>query len=400
MAESIPRNVPPVSSSAGAAPQASWLYRPEVRQGIYQALLVLGVMLFFYTIINNMLTNLRVKPSLSFWNNTAGFDIGQSLIEYASTASYGTAFRVGVWNTVLVASFGIFFATILGFLIGMARLSTNWLVARLATVYVELLRNIPLLLQLVFWYFVLLHLLPNPRQAFNVPGGGFFSNRGLTLPAPIPGDGFDYVLYALLLAIAGTIGLAVWASNRQKLTGQTFPTFLTGIGLVVMLPLITFLLLGSPLSFDKPVMAGFNLKGGVVVQPEFMALLLGLSLYTASFIAEIVRAGIQAVTKGQKEAAAALGLQPTQALRLVVIPQAMRVVIPPLTSQFLNLTKNSSLGLTIGYPDIVNITGTMGNQTGQEVVMVLITMGVFLSISLMTSMFMNWFNARVALVER
>jgi general L-amino acid transport system permease protein len=382
------------------APQASILYRPEVRQVIYQAVLLGAIILFFYTIVTNMFKNMRVKPSVGFWNNASGFDIGQTLIEHSSLSTYGNAFWVGVCNTLIVAAFGILFATILGFIVGMARLSTNWLVAKMATVYVETLRNIPLLLQLVFWYFTLLNFLPRPKNAYQWPGGAFLSNRGLTLPAPQPEAGFGYVWLALLAAVGASIAAAVWARQRQRLTGRQFPVFLTALGLIVLLPLATYFAVGRPLSFDKPELDGFNIKGGWAIQPEFMALLLGLSLYTASFIAEIVRAGIQAVTKGQKEAAAALGLQPSHALRLVVIPQAMRVMIPPMTSQFLNLTKNSSLGLAIGYPDIVNITGTMGNQTGQEVVMTLLTMAVFLSISLATSAFMNWFNARVALVER
>jgi general L-amino acid transport system permease protein len=392
---------PPPAS--GAATQASFFYRPEVRQYIYQGLLALGLVALFYTIINNTITNmarLGIASGFGFWNRSAGFDIGQTLIPYSAASSYGEAFWVGVWNTVLIAIIGIFFATILGFVIGVARLSTNWLVARMATVYVEVLRNIPLLLQLIFWYFALVNFWPQARDAKPFLGGAYLSNRGLTLPAPVPGNGFGWVALAFLAGILATIGVSMWAKRRRLLTGQPFPVFFTGLGLILALPIIAFFIAGQPISFDYPLKGRFNLTGGLVVSSEFIALLLGLSLYTASFIAEIVRAGILAVTKGQKEAAAALGLQPTQALRLVVIPQAMRIVIPPLTSQYLNLTKNSSLGLAIAYPDIVSVTGTMLNQTGQAVELILLTMLVYLTISLITSAFMNWFNARVALVER
>ena len=392
---------PPPAS--GAAPQASFLYRPEVRQYIYQGLLLVGLIALFYTIINNTITNmarLGIASGFGFWNRSAGFDIGQTLIPYSAASSYGEAFWVGVWNTVLIAIIGIFFATILGFVIGIARLSTNWLVARMATVYVEVLRNIPLLLQLIFWYFALVNFWPQAREAKPFLGGAYLSNRGLTLPEPVPGVGFRWVALAFLAGILATVGISMWAKRRRLLTGQPFPVFLTGLGLILGLPIIAFFVMGQPISLDYPVKGRFNLTGGFVVSSEFIALLLGLSLYTASFIAEIVRAGILAVTKGQKEAAAALGLHPTQALRLVVIPQAMRIVIPPLTSQYLNLTKNSSLGLAIAYPDIVSVTGTMLNQTGQAVELILLTMLVYLTISLVTSAFMNWFNARVALVER
>jgi general L-amino acid transport system permease protein len=401
MAELTSRSTSTAASEA--APQASFFYRPEVRQIIYQVILGIALIALFYTIITNTIDNMRrlgIASGFGFWNRSAGFDISQTLIEYSAAGSYGRAFWVGVWNTVLIAAIGIVLATILGFIVGVARLSKNWLVARIATVYVEVLRNIPLLLQLIFWYFALVNFWPQAKDAKPFLGGGYLSNRGLTLPEPVPGKGFGYVALAFLLGILATIGLSMWATRRRLLTGQQFPTFWAGLGLIVALPLLAFFAAGQPLSFDYPVKGRFNLTGGFVIASEFIALLLGLSLYTASFIAEIVRAGILAVTMGQKEAAAALGLQPTQALRLVVIPQAMRIVIPPLTSQYLNLTKNSSLGLAIAYPDIVSVTGTMLNQTGQAVELILLTMLVYLTISLLTSAFMNWFNARVALVER
>lgn len=389
--------------SSQDAAKAAFLYRPEVRQVIYQVILVGALGLLFYTIIDNTLENMRrqnIASGFGFWNRTAGFDIGQTLVPYSATSSYGAAFWVGMYNTLLVAAIGIVLATIIGFVVGIARLSTNWLVARLATVYVETLRNMPLLLQLFFWYFAVIKALPQARDAIMIPGGGFLSNRGLNMPWPVYQPGLEYVGLAALAGVAATVVLGIWARRRRLLTGQTFPVFLTGLGLIIVLPLLVALMLGRPMTFDVPVKGRFNLTGGAVVTPEFMALLFGLSLYTASFIAEIVRAGILAISKGQKEAAAALGLQPAQALRLVVIPQAMRIVIPPLTSQYLNLTKNSSLGLAIAYPDLVSVTGTMLNQTGQAVEIILLVMGCYLTLSLLTSMFMNWFNARVALVER
>jgi general L-amino acid transport system permease protein len=385
------------------APQASFLYRPEVRQIIFQVVLALALLALFSTIISNTIENMRrlgIASGFGFWNRQAGFDIPQTLFPYSATSTYGQAFWIGFWNTVVIAAIGIVFATLIGFIVGIARLSGNWLVARCATVYVEVLRNMPLLLQLIFWYFAIVNFWPQARNALELPGGAYMSNRGLTLPYPQPQPGFTYVALAMLLGVAATVAVGLWAKRRRLETGQPFPVFWSGLGLIVGLPLLVFVLSGRPLGFEYPVKGRFNLTGGLVISSEFMALLLGLSLYTASFIAEIVRAGIMAVTKGQKEAAAALGLQPNQALRLVVIPQAMRVVIPPLTSQYLNLIKNSSLGLAIAYPDIVSVTGTMLNQTGQAVELILLTMLVYLTISLLTSAFMNWFNARVALVER
>ena len=379
------------------------LYRPEVRQIIYQVILVVALLALFGYIVDNTIINMRrlgIASGFGFWDRTAGFDIAQTLIPFSATSSYGQAFWVSLLNTVLVAAISIVFATIIGFVVGVARLSNNWLIARLGTIFVEALRNIPLLLLLYFWYFAVLKALPQARDAIQVPGGGFLSNRGLNLPAPVAEPGMGYVLLALLAAVVTSIGIGIWAKRRRLATGQPFPAVWAGLGLIVVVPLLVALMTGRPMSFDYPVKGAFNFSGGFVVTPEFMALLFGLSFYTASFIAEIVRAGILAVTKGQKEAAAALGLHPSQALRLVVLPQALRVMIPPMTSSYLSLTKNSSLGLAIGYPDLVSVTGTILNQTGQAVEIILLTMAVYLSLSLLTSMFMNWFNARIALVER
>jgi general L-amino acid transport system permease protein len=392
------RQLPRTTRTAGL------LYRPEVRQAVYQVVLVVLLVALFYMLITNTAANLRkqnIASGFGFIERTAGFDVSQSLIAYDNSSTYGRAFLVGLLNTLLVAGLGIAFATALGFIIGIARLSTNWLVARLATVYVEIIRNVPLLLQLFFWYFAVLKALPVPRQSLALPFGGFLNVRGLYLPAPVPGSGFDWVWLALAIGLAGSLAVYLAARRRQRLTGRQFPVLWTTLALITLLPLGAFLLVGRPLSFDYPELKGFNFRGGMVLQPEFVGLLLGLSIYTASFIAEIVRAGIMGVSKGQKEAALAIGLSKGQSLRLVVVPQAMRIIIPPLTSQFLNLTKNSSLGVAIAYPDLVSVwSGTVLNQTGQAVEVILVTMAVYLTLSLMTSSFMNWFNRRMALVER
>jgi general L-amino acid transport system permease protein len=310
-------------------------------------------------------------------------------------------FWVGLLNTLLVAAIGIVLATILGFVIGLARLSSNWLVARLATVYIEIIRNVPLLLQILFWYFAVLQALPQPRDSMAFGGLFFLNNRGFYSPEPIFENGFGWVLLATAVAIAAAVGIARWARRRREATGQPFHTALVVLGLVVGLPLVALLLTGWPISFAHPEMGRFKLQGGMVMLPELVALVLALSIYTAAFIAETVRAGVLAVSHGQIEAAHALGLKHGQTLRFVVIPQALRVIIPPLTSQYLNLTKNSSLAVAIGYPDFVNVfTGIVLNQTGQAVEVIAITMVVYLTLSLLTSAFMNWYNRRIALVER
>ncbi len=389
------------------AASPSWLAvfnRREVRQVVYQVLIVLILGAVLWIIISNTLINLRrqnIATGFGFWNNTAGFDVAQSLIDYNASFSYGTAFWVGLLNTLLVSGIGIVLATMLGFTMGIARLSSNWLIARLATVYVETARNIPLLLQLFVWYFAVLKNLPAPRQSVALPGGAFLNVRGLFLPAPQALPGFGWVMIALLVGIALSIMLAVWSGRRQRATGQRMPVLWSSLGLIIGLPLIAAAVLQFPLAFQVPELKGFNFQGGIVVLPEFIALLLGLTFYTGAYIAEIVRAGIQGVARGQTEAARALGLSKGQVLRLVVIPQAMRIIIPPLTSNYLNLTKNSSLAVAIGYPDLVSVfAGTVLNQTGQAIEIILITMLVYLTISIVTSALMNVFNARMALVER
>jgi general L-amino acid transport system permease protein len=386
------------------APKPPLINNPKVRGIAYQVVLCALIGFFAWAAISNAVDNLaraNIASGFGFWDNTAGFDISQTLISYSNVSTYGRAFWVGLLNTLLVGALGIVFATVLGFVIGIARLSKNWLVARLAGFYVEIIRNLPLLLQLLFWYNAVLKALPVVRDSFAIPGGGFLNNRGLFLPEPVPLPGAHWALIALGVGIAGAIVFAFWARRRQDRTGQPAPVFWVTLGLVVGLPLGVFALSGLPVRFDYPESGRFNIRGGIEILPEFMALLFGLVVYTAAFIAEVVRAGILSVAKGQTEAAYSLGLRPGPTLRLVVVPQAMRVIVPPLTSQYLNLVKNSSLAVAIGYPDLVQIfAGTVLNQTGQAVEVIAITMAVYLTISLVTSGLMNLYNRSVALVER
>jgi general L-amino acid transport system permease protein len=377
---------------------------PKFRSIAYQFILCAVVGFLVYGATRNAIDNLaraQIASGFGFWNTTAGFDISQTLIEYSARGStYGRAFWVGLLNTLLVAGLGIIFATILGFIVGISRLSSNWLLSKVAGGYVETIRNLPLLLQLLFWYNAVLKALPDIRESI-VVGGAFLNNRGLFLPEPVFKSGFGAVAIVGLVGIAGSIAFYLWARKRQERTGQQAPVFWVAVALVLGLPLAVYALAGFPLGFDFPKAGRFNIVGGVEVLPEFAALLFGLSVYTAAFIAEVVRAGILAVSRGQSEAAYSLGLRPGPTLRLIVVPQAMRVIIPPLTSQYLNLTKNSSLAVAIGYPDLVQVfTGTVLNQTGQAVEVVAITMLVYLVISLTTSLLMNIYNSRMALSER
>jgi len=377
---------------------------PKVRSIFFQAVLLIAVVGFGMYIFGNTAENLEkqgIATGFRFMGTTAGFGIITHLIDYNEASSYGRAFAVGFLNTILVAFTGIIAATIIGVFIGIARLSHNWLISRLAMVYIELFRNIPLLLQIFFWYFAVLRALPAPKNSVNFADSVFVNNRGIYLPSAIYEEGFSLVLWALFIAIVAVIFMARWAHKRQEATGQQFHTFYVAIAILVGLPLLALTVTGFPLSWEIPALKGFNFKGGTVIIPEFVALWLSLSVYTASFIAEIVRAGIQAVSHGQTEASHALGLTAGPTLRLVILPQALRVIIPPLSSQFLNLTKNSSLATAIAYPEMVSVfTGTVLNQTGQAVEIISMTMAVYLSISLGISAFMNWYNARMALVER
>jgi len=385
-------------------PKTSLLYDPRSRSIALQLILCALLAFLAYEAVSNAIENLtraKVASGFGFWNNTAGFDINQTLIEYTTTSTYGRAFWVGLLNTLLVASFGIVFATVLGFLIGIARLSTNWLISRIAATYVELVRNLPLLLQLLFWYNAVLKALPERLDESISFAGGFLNRRGLFLPQPIGSAGIGYVLAAFALAAALALAFRFWAKRRQEITGEHAPTFIVSIVLLLGLPALALIATGFPIDFAYPEKGRFNIRGGIEILPELMALLIGLSTYTAAFIAEVVRAGLQSVPRGQVEAAYSIGLKPLRILRFVVIPQAMRVIIPPLTNQYLNLTKNSSLAVAIGYPDLVQIfTGTVLNQTGQAVEVVTITMAVYLTISLLTSLLMNVYNRRIALVER
>ncbi len=386
-----------------AAPKISPLYDPRYRAIAYQVALCLVLGFLAYSAIQNMATNLArasIATGFAFWNHTAGFDISQTLIPYAPDVStYGRAFVVGLLNTLLVTVLGIIFATILGFVIGIARLSSNFLVARLAGSYVELVRNIPLLLQLLFWYNAVLKALPGVRDSLAVPGGGLVNNRGLFLPRPEIA-GAEPVAIALLAGIAAAIVFLLLRGRLKRTVSGATAAVVTAL-LVLVPPAVALFAGGGAIAFDYPEVGRFNIRGGIEILPEFVALLVGLVTYTASFIAEAVRAGLAAVPKGQTEAASALGLRRGAVLRLIVIPQAMRIIIPPLTNQYLNLTKNSTLAVAIGYPDLVQVfAGTVLNNTGQAVEVIVITMAVYLAISLATSLLMNWYNARIALVER
>jgi general L-amino acid transport system permease protein len=381
----------------------SLLYNAFYREIFFQILLVSAILLFFWFIAHNTLANLDkrgIATGFGFLSQASGFGIIQHLVPYDETYSFGWTFVVGLLNTILVSCVGVVCATLIGFTVGVARLSKNWLVAKLATVYVETFRNIPLLLQIFFWYAVL-RALPSPKQSLAIGDIFFLNIRGLYIPEPSFQEGFSWVIWSLFLAVAATVLIRRWAKKRQEETGEQFMVLPLGIGLIVGLPALAFLLAGSPLSWELPVLRGFNFQGGLTVIPEFAALLIALSIYTGAFIAEAVRSGILAVNRGQTEAAASLGLHKSKILRLVVIPQAMRVVIPQLTSQYLNLTKNSSLATAIGYPDLVSVfSGTTLNQTGQAIEIVGMTMLVYLFISLTISFFMNWYNKKMMLVER
>ncbi|MBT7006048.1 MAG: amino acid ABC transporter permease [Thiotrichales bacterium] len=357
-----------------------------------------------WTLFDNLQTNLShrgISTGFDFLDSEAGFGIITHLVEYSESSSYKRAFLVGLLNTLLVSFFGIILATIIGIMVGIARLSSNWLVSHLALWYVELIRNIPLLLQIFFWYFVVLRNLPAPRQSMEWGEALFLNNRGLYVPSPIFEEQFSLVWWALAVALVIALIVLRWALRRQHSTGAAFPRWRVALGVVVLIPAATLALLDFPLNWEIPALRGFNFQGGVVMIPEFMALLLALSIYTASYIAEIVRGGIEAVNRGQSEAALSLGLTRGQTLRLVVMPQALRVIIPPLTNQYLNLLKNSSLAAAIAYPELVSVfAGTVLNQTGQAEEVIGITMAVYLSISLTISLLMNWYNHKIKLVER
>jgi general L-amino acid transport system permease protein len=376
---------------------------PRIRSVVWQILFVGIVVALVAFLVHNTLVNLRrqnIASGFGFLDREAAFGIGESLIAYTPARTYARAFLVGLLNTLYVSALGIVLATVLGTLMGIARLSSNWLIRKLAQVYVETFRNIPLLLQLFFWWAMLRLSAPAPRQAWELLPGVLVSNRGFVFPVPIADPAHRWVLLALALGIIGAIAVSRWAKRRQALTGAQFPSGRVGLALIVGLPLLVFVAAGMPLELNWPELKGFNFVGGGAVSPEFAALLIGLTVYTGSFVAEIVRAGILAVSWGQSEAASALGLKSGQRMRLIVLPQALRVIVPPMTGQYLSLTKDSSLAVAIGYPDLVSIANTTLNQTGQAVEGIAMIMAVYLTISLLISLFMNLYNRAVALIER
>ncbi len=391
-----PTHVPP-------PPRGSLWHNERFRNVFYQVLAVLLLIALGSFLLSNVLTNFEersIRTGFDFLGREAGFRIGESLIEYSAESHYGRAYAVGILNTLRVALIGIVVATLIGILLGIARLSPNWLIVKLATVYIETIRNIPLLLQLFFWYAVVTGILPPVRQALSLLPGVYLSKSGLMFPAAAPHPVYPYVMGALVVGCILAWGVAHQAKRHLERTGQRRSVLLPALGCIIGLPLVVWLIGGAPTALDVPTLTRFTFTGGNSITPEFLALLLGLTTYTAAFIAENVRGGIQAVPWGQTEAASALGLRRSTALRLVILPQALRIIIPPTTSQYLNLTKNSSLAVAIGYPDLVSVTNTSLNQTGQAIECIAIMMAVYLTISLTISLIMNWYNNYVALVER
>lgn len=392
-----------VHMNTSAQEKIPFLRDPAKLGILYQVATLIGVALLSYYLVSNTLSNLErqsISTGFGFMEKEAAFEIGESLIQYSAADSYGRALAVGFLNTLLVSFIGITLTVILGTFLGIARLSSNWLVARISAIYIELFQDIPILLQLFFWYAFFYEILPSPRQALNLFPGVFLCNRGMIFGVPVWHSGFLYGILSFIISCFLIYFLKKWAAKRQAETGKIFPLFRVGIALALGLPLIGWWLGGAPTEMSVPQLTGFNFKGGVTISPEFTALLLGLVLYTAAFVAEVVRAGIQSVGKGQTEAARSIGLRQGHVLNLVILPQALRVIVPPLTSQMLNLTKNSSLAVAIGYPDFVSVAGTTINQTGQAIEGVALIMIVYLIFSLSTSAFMNWYNKRIALVER
>ena len=385
-------------------PKAGALLSSEKVRGIFwQALLLAAVIGVGWYLFNNTQANLarsNIQVGFDFLGKEAGFEIAESPIAYDATHTYGRAFLVGVLNTLYVSLLGIVLATILGTLVGVARLSSNWLVARLASAYVEVMRNVPLLLQLFAWYVFLTELLPPVRQAIDIGGVVFLSQRGMSYAWPVAHPAFTYAGVGFVVGIVALLAYRALARKRQNESGVQLPVLLPALGFLVGLPVVAWLVGGAPTELDVPRLSGFGMRGGRTVSPEFTALLIGLTTYTAAFIAEVVRGGILAVDRGQTEAAQALGLTPGRTLRLVTLPQALRVIVPPMTSQYLNLTKNSSLAVAIGYPELVSVANTSMNQTGQAIEAIAILMAVYLAISLVIAIVMNIYNSRVRLVER
>ena len=383
---------------------SNFIFNKNVQGVFYQAITLSLVILGIYYIVQNTAQNMVARglaSGFNFLGVESQFDIQMTLIEYSPTSTYFDAFIVGLLNTLLVAGIGILFATIIGFAFGIMRLSSNWLVAKIAESYIEIIRNIPLLLKIFFWYFAVLRALPKPKQSIEFMDSIFLNNRGLFVPDPNVGEGSSILFYLFWLSVIISIGIFVWAKKRQNKTGKTFPAFFTSMALIVGTFTLTLAALGFPISFEYPELKGFNFKGGMKLIPELVALTFALAMYTAAFIAEVVRAGIQSVSKGQTEAARSVGLKEGLVLRLIIIPQALRVIVPPLTNQYLNLTKNSSLAAAIAYPDLVLVfAGTALMQTGQAIEIIGMVMGVYLFLSLFTSVVMNLFNRYMKVGER
>jgi general L-amino acid transport system permease protein len=376
---------------------------PVIRGWVFQIVVVGAVGFLAWYLVSNTVENLarqKIASGYHYLGREAGFEIGDTMIAYSPASTYARAIFVGMLNTIKVAVLGILLSTILGTMIGVGRLSPNWLLAKICECYVEIFRNVPLLLWLFLIYKLISEAFPGPRQAINVLDSFFLSNRGLYFPVPMADPSHKWMGAAFLIGIVATFFVKRWAKRRQDATGQPFPTIRTAIGLIVGLPVLVWLACGAPLHVSWPALKGFNFEGGTVIQPEFTALLIGLVLYTSAFVAEIVRSGILALNKGQSEAAMAIGLSRGQVMRLVLLPQALRLIVPPMTSQYLNITKNSSLAIAIGFPDLVASVNVTINQTGQAIENILIIMAAYLSVSLSISAFMNWYNKRIALRER
>ncbi len=393
-----------MKKSKKAQPSVAFYNNPDNRAIIYQILALAGIFLFTYFIINNMFINIEkrgINTGFDFLSSEAGFGILQTLIEYDESNSHGRVFFVGLLNTILVSVIGIIFASIIGLFVGIGRLSNNFVVSKLCMVYVETFRNIPILLQILFWYNVVLASLPGPRQSLSYFDSIFFNNRGLYLPKPLLESGFIYVAIAFILAIICSVYLSKWANKQHDETGKEFPTFWVSLALIIAAPLLVLFVSGTPATLEYAALKGFNFKGGWTLIPELLALAFALSIYTATYIAEAVRAGIEAVPKGQKEAAHALGLKEHIILKKVVLPQALRIIIPPVINQYLNLIKNSSLATAIGYPELVTVfSGTSLNQVGQAIEIILMTMAVYLTLSIIISIMMNYINAKMQIKER
>ncbi|DAB33132.1 MAG TPA: amino acid ABC transporter permease [Sulfurospirillum sp. UBA11407] len=380
------------------------LRNQKVRGILFQLLTVIGLVAFLWYIGANTVANIEqrgIKTGFEFLEGTAGFGIDESPIAYSESDTHGRVFLVGLSNTLIIGVVGIVLSTILGLVIGVLRLSNNWLVRKLAAAYIDIFRNIPILLQILFWYNVVLKSLPSPRQSLEFIGGVFINNRGLYIPQPELNVTTISVLLSFLLVFVIIFFVNRWAKKRQEATGQDFPVLLVALGLFIILPILAYVFSGANFNFDYPALKGFNFSGGKSISPEFLALTFALTIYTATFIAEAVRSGIEAVSKGQKEAAASLALSNYQALKLVILPQAIRIAIPPTINQYLNLVKNSSLATAIGYPEIVTVfAGTSLNQVGQAIEIIAITMLVYLTISLVVSAILNWFNHKMKIKER